>query len=114
MNMNRECSFRGVLPGEIFQPIEEILHLHSGRIVEEREGKKVRFRKELTPGKPEVVVRRVQFDGRTYVKENNQVSVCLESAADAIFGLRDKVRVIGNIDAEFVRLAHALGGEGSA
>lgn len=98
MNMNRVCSFRGVRPGEVFRPITETLHLHSGSVVEERVGRKVKFHKMLKPGPAEVVVRNVQFDGRTYVKDSHQLSVCVESGKDAVFNMRDEVEVIGNID----------------
>lgn len=97
-NLARTCSFRGVKPGEVFKPVKENLFVNHGSIVEDREGKVVRFRKELTPGKGEQVVRNVTRDGRTYVKESNQVSACVESGADAIFGLRDEVVVLDHID----------------
>lgn len=98
----RVCSYSGVKPGEIFRVIEETLHLHPGVMIEERNGNVIKFRKELRTGRPEVVKRVNTYDKRTYVRASEGAhSVCMENAADAVFGNSDKVQVISHIDDEW-------------
>jgi hypothetical protein len=106
----RECSFRGVRLGEVFVPLSEQRTLHNYDLVEDREGRRVRFYRKPKPGRVTFVHKTYSNfggtasspiapkDNRQYVKLTETVSSEVGGNSDAIFAASDRVIVIGHID----------------